>query len=138
MLSLSVIYGKEQIKADWKVYEKYLEYKEAYENSKKRNKPARIITGTSVQPPSKTERLKRHMLILDKCQGLNVHTVARAGMLNQLSIAHQHIPVTIYFLQQSWGGVPWTIRLNTAQYFIFTTSDIMQLGQIYSAFANSV
>ena len=78
------------------------------------------------------------MLILDDCQGSNVYTVARAGMLNHLSIKHRHIPVTICFLVQSWVGVPRTIRLNATQYFFFKTSDIMQLDQIYSAFANSV
>ena len=35
-------------------------------------------------------------------------------------------------------GVPRTIRLNATQYLIFKTSDVMQLDQIYSAFANTV
>ena len=78
------------------------------------------------------------MLILDDCQGSNVYTVARAGMLNHLSIKHRHVPVTICFLVQSWVGVPRTIRLNATQYLIFKTSDVMQLDQIYSAFANTV
>ena len=78
------------------------------------------------------------MLILDNCQGSNMYTVARAGMLNHLSIKHRHIPVTICFLVQSWVGVPRTKRLNATPYLIFKTSDIMQLDQIYSAFANTV
>ena len=78
------------------------------------------------------------MLIQDDCQGLNVYTVARAGMLNHLTIKHRHIPVTIYFLVQSWVGVSRTIRLNAMQYLIFKASNIMQLDQIYSAFANTV
>ena len=78
------------------------------------------------------------MLILDDCQGSNMYTVARAGMLNHLSIKHRHVPVTICFLVQSWVGVPRTIRLNATQYLIFKTSDVMQLDQIYSAFANTV
>ena len=78
------------------------------------------------------------MLILDDCQGSNVYTVSRTGMLNHLAIKHWHVPVTVCFLVQSWVGVPRTMRLNATQYIIFKTSDRTQLDQIYSAFANTI
>ena len=44
---------------------------------------------------------------------------------------------TIYFIVQSWGGVPW-IRSHITQYFISKTSDIVQFNQIYSVFVNTI
>ena len=62
------------------------------------------------------------MLILDDCQGSNVYTVARAGMLNHLSIKHRHVPVTICFLVQSWVGVP--LKIDKVEcYTIFDFQD---------------
>ena len=55
-----------------------------------------------------------------------------------MAIRHRHIPVTIFFLVQSWTGVPRTIRLNATHYVIFKTADISQLDQIYSTFANTI
>ena len=138
----ALVQVQERVKVDWKVYEKYMDHKKAHEDSKKgkklENEQIALLQEHQYNPPSKVEKPKRHMLILDDCQGSNVYTVARAGMLNHLSIKHRHVPVTICFLVQSWVGVPRTIRLNATQYLIFKTSDVMQLDQIYSAFANTV
>ena len=67
--------------------------------------------------PSKIEKPKLHMLILDDCQGSNVHTFASASVLNDLSVKHRRIPVMcICFLVQSWVSVLPTICVNVVQY----------------------
>jgi len=122
---------QERVKVDWKVYEKYMDHKKAYEDSQSRKKLEKdqlaLLQEYQYNPPSKTEKPKRHMLILDDCQRCIVYTVSRAGMLNHLSIKHQHVPVTICFFVQSWVRVPRMIRLNANQYLIFKISDVMQL-----------
>jgi hypothetical protein len=133
---------EQRIKEDWKKYEEFKKHKEAFIKHKERKELSleeiSVLEQNHYFPPSHEVKPKRHMLILDDCQGSNVYTTARAGMLNHLAIKHRHIPVTICFLVQSWVGCPRTIRLNATQYCIFKTSDQTQLDQIYSAFANTV
>ena len=88
--------------------------------------------------PSKIEKVKRHILILDHCHAPSVYTLAHAGMLNHLSVKQRHIIVTFCFLVQGWVGVPRAKRLNATKCLIFKTSDIMRLDQIYSKFVNTL
>lgn len=133
---------EQRVKADWKQYEEFLKHQKAH--TKYQNREALDVEEISVLeqfhflPPSRVIKPKRHMLILDNCQGSNVYTTSRAGMLNHLAIKHRHIPLTICFLVQSWVGCPRTIRLNATQYCIFKTGDQTQLEQIYSCFANTI
>jgi hypothetical protein len=133
---------EQRIKEDWAKYEEYQKHKKAWDKHVEK-KPLSVEEVSILEQyhyfePSHEVKPKRHMLILDDCQGSNVYTTARHGMLNHLAIKHRHIPVTICFLVQSWVGCPRTIRLNATQYCIFRTSDKTQLDQIYSAFANNV
>ena len=138
----ALVQVQERVKADWATVDRFLLHKKAYDTfhrgKKMSNEETAVFVENDYSPPSKDVHPKRHMLILDDCQGSSVYTVARKGMLNHLSIKHRHIPLTICFLVQSLVGVPRTIRLNATQYLIFKTSDKTQLDQIYSAFANTV
>lgn len=139
---LALAQVEQRIKQDWAKYEEYTKHKKAWVKHQA-NQPLSVEEVSVLEQnhyfaPGQEVKPKRHMLILDDCQGSNVYTTARAGMLNHLAIKHRHVPVTICFLVQSWVGCPRTIRLNATQYCIFKTSDKTQLDQIYSAFANNV
>lgn len=133
---------EERVKNDWSKYEEYQKHKAAFEKHIKRDhltvEEISLLEQHHFYPPSHEVKPKRHLLILDDCQGSSVYTTARAGMLNHLAIKHRHVPITICFLVQSWVGCPRTIRLNATHYCIFKTSDQTQLDQIYSTFANNV
>ena len=70
------------MKADWKVYEKYVDHKKAYvykdsqSGKKLENDQLALLQEHQYNPPSEIEKPKRHLLILDDCQGSNVYTVA--------------------------------------------------------------
>ena len=93
-----------------------MDYKKAYVNSKSGNKlkndQLALVQEHQYYPPSKIEKPKIGMLSLDVCQGSNVDSVGRAGMLNHFSIKHSHVSVAICFIVQSGVGVPRTVRLN--------------------------
>jgi hypothetical protein len=131
-----------RVKADWMEYETYDKHKKAYHKrvtgEKLTPEDINVLEMHQFAPPVREVTPKRHMLILDDCQGTNIYTTARAGMLNHLAIKHRHVPLTVCFLVQSWVGVPRTIRLNATHYCIFRTADKTQLEQIYSCFANNV
>lgn len=133
---------EQRVKTDWQKYEEYQKHIKAYEKYHNRSRldveDVSVLEQHHFLPPTHEVKPKRHLLILDDCQGSSVYTTARHGMLNHLAIKHRHIPITICFLVQSWVGCPRTIRLNATQYCIFKTSDMTQLDQIYSAFANNV
>jgi hypothetical protein len=130
------------VKKDWKEYEDYVKHRDAHRKHEHgevlENEEHALLEQHFFQGPMRTVKPKRHMLILDDCQGSNVYTAARAGMLNHLAIKHRHVPLSICFLVQSWVGCPRTIRLNATHYAIFGTGDSTQLDQIYSCFANTV
>ena len=44
---------------------------------------------------------------------------------------HRHIPIAIALLDQSWTGIPQTIRMNTTQLTFFKKGDRTQIKQIY-------
>lgn len=131
-----------RVKKDWEAYEHYKEHLSAYkkwtEGKKLTMEEQMILENQYFLPPFKEVKPKRHMLILDDCQGTDVYTTSRAGALNHLAIKHRHIPITICFLCQNWVGCPRALRLNATQYCIFRTGDKTQLDQIYSCFANNV
>jgi len=133
----------ERVKQDWDEFEQYETHVKAYTKMLKADEPLTdeehsILMASGGMPPLREKKLKRHLLILDDCQGTHVYNQKRASPLTHLSIRHRHIPITILYLVQSWTGVPRTIRLNATHYCIFKTSDLQQLEQIYSSFANTV
>ena len=97
---------EERIKADWTKYEQYEKHREAHLKHKRgipmTTEEAGILEQHSYLPPGYPVPKKRHMLILDDCQGSNIYTTARRSQLNHLAIKHRHVPVTICFLVQSW------------------------------------
>lgn len=133
---------EQRVREDWDKYETFQKHEEAYQKYLKKevlsSEEMRVLEEKNFCQPSKPVIKKRHLLILDDCQGSDVYTTARRSQLNHLAIKHRHVPLTICFLVQSWVGVPRTIRLNATQYIIFKTADATQLEQIYSAFANTV
>ena len=87
-------------------------------------------------PPS----LKKpsHMVIVDDCQGTDMYSLARRDLMNDVTIKHRHIPITICHLMQSWMGLPRTIRLNATHFIICKTGDLKQIKQIYENFATYI
>ena len=79
-----------------------------------------------------------HLLIVDDCQGTDMHTMARRDLMNHMTIKHRHIPLTICYLVQSWTGLPRVIRLNATHFLIYKTGNKKQLSQIYDNFATFV
>lgn len=134
----------ERVKEDWKKYEEYQLQKLILDkilhkiplNPKEARVAGTLGDGTLIKP--KRVPLKRHLLILDDCQSTSVYGVGKANKLNHLAIRHRHIPLTIFFLVQTWVGVPRTLRLNATHYVIFKTGDEVQLEQICSLFANTI
>ena len=81
-------------------------------------------------------RKPAHMLIIDDAQETGVYTNARRDVLSHFVIKHQHIPIFIAILAQSWTGIPCVIRLNTTQFAVYKTGDKTQLKKTYNMYAN--
>ena len=92
----------ERVKAEWKMYKKYMDQKRAHEDFKifkeTGKRPVGALTGTKCNPPPKIEKPKQHVLIFGDCHCWNMYTIARVCMLNHLSVKRRHVPVIICLL----------------------------------------
>ena len=81
-----------------------------------------------------------HLLIVDDCQGTDMNTMARRDLMNDMTIKHRHIPLTICYLVQSWTGLPRVFRLNAAHFLIYKKgtkiSSLMHINDNFATFVN--
>ena len=66
------------------------------------------------------------MTVADGCQGTYVYTMATIDFMNHITIKHRQITITIWYLMQSWMGLPRKIRPNAINFVIHKTGDIKQ------------
>jgi len=132
----------ERVHEDWEEYETEEMYTTIYKKARKGKeltaKEEKVLEENDMREP---EVLKKpaHLLIIDDMQGTELYKNGNKNdLLKSIGIRHRHIPLSIFFLLQSWHAMPRALRLNATHFAVFKTGDKKQIYQIWEHFGTLV